>query len=102
MELDVLWDVAWKVGLPFVMVLTALFSGKAGVWVWAREIEQERLRAERDLQSKNREIEAVTKDRDYFRDIAFEALNRAEGVVKTAEQAVGLAEQRGGRRGYRP
>lgn len=95
---EVLWDVAWKIGLPFVMVLTALISGRAGIWVWAREIEYERQRAERDLQNKDRELAAMVQDRDYYRDIAFEALNRADGAMQAAEQAVGLVEQRTPRR----
>lgn len=77
---DWLLDIAARFGLPFALVLTALLTGRSGMWVWGREIAEMR------------------QDRDYYRDIAYEALNRAEKAQTTAEQATNLAEQRGPRR----
>lgn len=94
MTIELFWDIASKVGLPFSMVVLALWSGRAGMWVWGREIERERQEFAQRMGDFEREKSELRHDRDYFRAIAFEALNRAEGAVSKAEQAVDLVETR--------
>lgn len=105
MTVELFWDIASKVGLPFALVVLALLTGRAGMWVWGREIERERQEfAKRlaDFEREKTELRVTAdqekaelrRDRDYFRAIAFEALNRAEGVVSQVEQAVDLVETR--------
>lgn len=86
MDAAIFWDFVSKTGLSFALVVLALLTGRAGIWVWGREMAQV-------VQQAEREKAELVKDRDYYRDIAFEALNRAEGAASKAEQAVGLAER---------
>lgn len=84
---EVFWELAAKVGLPFAMVCLALWTGKGGIWVWRREVDT--LRTECDARCAE-----LSRDRDYYRDIAFKALDRAEGAVNVADKATRLAERR--------
>lgn len=98
MTVELFWDIAGKVGLPFALVVLALWTGRGGLWVWGREIDYERklwakqLEDERE-RARKREGELI-RDRDFYRDFAFEALRKAEQSTGIADRAVGLAEGR--------
>lgn len=97
MTVDVFWDLATRVGLPFAMVVLALWTGRTGVWVWGREVLLERqywsdrLKDER-ANAAAREID-LNKDLDFYRAFAFDALQKAERSSSLADRAVGLAER---------
>lgn len=97
MTVELFWDIAGKVGLPFALIALALWTGRTGIWVWGREVEREREQcrerfAEEQDRTGKREVE-LTKDRDYYRDIAFDALRKAEHSSTIADRAVSLAER---------
>lgn len=81
-----LWDLAWKIGLPFVLVLTALMSGKSGTWRWGREVDAMRA----DFEAR---LAEVTKDRDFYRQVSFEALRKADRGLDLTERALDARER---------
>lgn len=97
MTVDVFWELAARVGLPFSMVVLALWTGRSGVWVWGREVLLERqywadrLKDERE-HAAARELD-LSKDLEFYRTFAFEALQKAERSSSIADRAVGLAER---------
>lgn len=97
MSVELFWDLASKIGLPFALVVLALWTGRSGVWVWGREVEYERQQFRERLEemaerARKREGELM-RDRDYYRDIAFDVLHKAEHSSTLADRAVGLAER---------
>lgn len=97
MTVELFWEIAGRVGLPFALVALALWTGRSGIWVWGREIERERQqcneRFEGEQERVRRRETELTKDRDYYRDIAFDALRKAEHSSTIADRAVSLAER---------
>lgn len=94
---DVFWDVAWKVGLPFVMVVFALVTGQSGLWVWRREVEDERrLAAERLAETvrvaKEREAELLERER-YWRDRFWSNVEKTDRALEVGEKAFDLVER---------
>lgn len=96
--MDLFWDIAGKVGLPFALVVLALWAGRSGIWVWGRELEREREQFQdrwKDEQERSRKREGeLIRDRDFYRDIAFDALHKAERSAGLADRSIGLAERR--------
>lgn len=91
---EAFWDLAGKIGIPAAMLAAILLGNRGGVWIWSRELEQARKEFTERLADLEREMDEVRADRDYYRAIAFAALDRAEGAVSKAEQAVSVAERR--------
>lgn len=98
MTVELFWDFAARLGLPFALVVLALWTGRSGMWVWGREVTLERaywsdrLKDERE-RGAAREAE-LTKDLEFYRTFAFDALQKAERSSAVAERAVGLAERK--------
>lgn len=94
MTTDVFWDLAARVGLPFAMVVLALLTGKGGLWVWKREMDRLEADHEEAIKDLRQQLADARQDRNYYRDIAFRALDRAEGAVSIADKATRMAERR--------
>lgn len=102
MSADQFWDAAWKIGLPFVMVILAIISSKAGIWVWGSQLTYEREQFVRRLEDERKRADEIIRQKDeelrVYHDIAIAALERGERVADVGEQAVGLAERQASRR----
>lgn len=106
---DQFWDVAWRIGVPFVMVVVALLASMKGIWVWGWQVDHERKqweanaqrdrqRLERELLARDQQLAAKDDELKVYRDIALEALTKGEAAASKAEQAVGLVNRNSPRR----
>ena len=71
-----LLTIAREFGLPLALVLAAIATGSKGLWCWKREVDEQRLRAER-----------AEKQRDRWEGIAWSTLTEGHKAATLASDA---------------
>jgi hypothetical protein len=77
---DQIWNIFTSAGFPGLVFLIA-WGGFSGRWRWGREYEN--MVAEKDKQ-----IAAITQDRDYWKDMAVDLLKINEQTTQVAGAVV--------------